>query len=147
MEIVRATPSHIPEVSRLFNLYRQFYKCEPDINLATEFIAARIKNKESIIFAAEQENQLKGFVQMYPSFCSVDAIKILILYDLYVDRCDRKAGIGEALMEKAADFAGKSGFSRLDLLTDHDNKAGQHLYEKLGYKKVNETFYAYSLQI
>jgi len=33
------------------------------------------------------------------------------------------------------------------LLTAHSNKPGQHLYEKLGYIKVNEDFYAYSLYL
>jgi len=28
-----------------------------------------------------------------------------------------------------------------------NNKPGQHLYEKLGYKKVFEDFYTYSLQV
>ena len=147
MKIVRAKESHIPEISRLFDLYRQFYKCEPDPVLATRFITDRIKNEESVIFAAESKNKLKGFVQLYPSFCSVDAIKIFILYDLYVDECDRKSGIGEALMNKAAEFAKESGASRIDLLTAVDNKAGQHLYEKLGYKKAQEGFYTYSLQV
>jgi ribosomal protein S18 acetylase RimI-like enzyme len=147
MEIVRANESHIPEISRLFDLYRQFYKCEPDKDLATKFITDRIQNEESVIFAAAAENELKGFVQLYPSFCSVDAIKIFTLYDLYVDECDRKSGIGEALMNKATEFAKESGASRIDLLTAFDNKAGQHLYEKLGYKKVLEDFYAYSLQV
>ena len=147
MKIVRAKESHIPEISRLFDLYRQFYKCEPDQVLATRFITDRIKNEESVIFAAESKNKLKGFVQLYPSFCSVDAIKIFILYDLYVDECDRKSGIGEALMNKAAEFAKESGASRIDLLTAVDNKAGQHLYEKLGYKKAQEGFYTYSLQV
>ena len=63
----------------------------------------------TIVFAAEAKNKLKGFVQLYPSFCSVDAIKIFILYDLYVDECDRKSGIGEALMNKAAEFVKESG--------------------------------------
>lgn len=145
MKIIRANKAHIAGISRLFDLYRQFYKCEPDINLATQFISDRIKNKESIIFAAEEGDHLRGFVQLYPSFCSVDATKIFILYDLYVDEGNRKSGIGEELMNKSTEFARESGASRLDLLTEFNNIAGQRLYEKLGYKKVNEEFHAYSL--
>lgn len=147
MEIVRANESHIPEVSRLFDLYRQFYKCESDRDLATKFITDRIKNEESVIFVASAEDGIKGFVQMYPSFCSVDAIKIFILYDLYVDEGDRNGGIGALLMNKATEFARNEGASRIDLLTAFDNKPGQHLYEKLGYKRVLEDFYTYSLEI
>ena len=147
MEIVRANESHIPEISRLFDLYRQFYKYEPNIDLATEFISDRFNNEESIIFVAPAKDKLKGFVQLYPSFCSVDAVKIFILYDLYVDESDRKSGIGELLMNKATEFAKAEGASRIDLLTAIDNRSAQHLYEKLGYKRDLEDFFAYSLKI
>jgi len=84
---------------------------------------------------------------MYPSFCSVDAIKIFILYDLYVDKRDRQSGIGELLMEKATEFAKAEGASRIDLLTAFDNRSAQHLYEKLSYKRDLENFYTYSLKL
>ena len=147
MEIVRANESHIPEISRLFDLYRQFYKCEPDRDLATKFITDRIRNAESVIFAASVNDELKGFVQLYPSFCSVDATKIFILYDLYVEEYDRNTGIGALLMNEASEFSKNEGASRIDLLTAFDNKPAQHLYEKLGYKRVLEDFYKYSLEI
>ena len=147
MKIVRADQSHIPEVSRLFDLYRQFYKCEPNIDLATKFITDRIDNDESVIFVASAENRLKGFVQLYPSFCSVDAIKIFILYDLYVEKSDRNTGVGELLMNEATEFSKNEGASRVDLLTASDNRHAQHLYEKLGYKRVLQDFYSYSLKL
>ena len=147
MKILRATKEHVAEVSRLFDLYRQFYECDEDIDLATTFITERIDNDESIIFIAIEGNQAKGFVQLYPSFCSVSAIKIYILYDLYVDAEYRKSGIGNDLMNMASKFAKDNGALRVDLLTGFDNKAGQHLYEKLGYKIVDEDFHAYSLDL
>ena len=147
MEIIRANKSHIPEISRLFDLYRQFYKCEQNIDLATQFISDRINNGESVIFVVPAKNRLSGFVQLYPSFCSVDAIKIFILYDLFVDTRDRKLGIGKLLMNKATEFAKAEGASRIDLLTAFNNGPAQHLYEKLGYKRDLEDFYAYSLKI
>ena len=147
MNIEIATIEHTSEVARLFDLYRQFYECEPDLNLATEFIAARIANDESRIFVAMDGEKALGFVQLYPSFCSVEAFKIQILYDLYVDAEVRADGVGEMLMNRAPDFARESGAKRVDLLTGHSNKIGQHLYEKLGYEVANEDFHAYSLYL
>ena len=147
MEIVRAKQEHIKEVARLFDLYRQFYECPADLGLATSFIAERMENDESVIFLAQEQGKGLGFVQLYPSFCSVDAVKIFILYDLYVDAAGRKSGVGQKLMEQATQFAKDAGAKRLDLLTAHSNLAGQALYEKLGYKQVNEDFYAYSLPV
>ena len=147
MRIVKADESHIAEVSRLFDLYRQFYQCEPDLALATQFITERMARDESDIFVAVTTDKAGGFVQLYPSFCSVDATKIYILYDLYVDGDCRRTGLGERLMNKATEWAKENGAARLDLLTAHDNVAGQRLYEKLGYKRDLEDFYAYSLKV
>jgi len=147
MDIVKATTEHVAEVGRLFDLYRQFYECEPDLELATNFIAERIANDESDIFVAMEDTTAMGFTQLYPSFCSVEAIKIYILYDLYVDADGRNQGIGAALMNRATDWARENGAARLDLLTENNNFAGQHLYEKLGYVRTNENFYAYSLAV
>ncbi len=147
MQITTAGAGHIPEVGRLFDLYRQFYECEPDREAATRFIGERICNGESRVFVALEGDRGLGFVQLYPSFCSVELMKIQILYDLYVDADVRQGGVGEALMKRASDFARESGAARVDLLTAHSNHIGQHLYEKLGYEIVNEDFHAYSLYL
>ena len=145
--IVRASKEDVVEVARLFDFYRQFYECETDIELAEKYISERIDNEESVIFIAKSKDETIGFVQLYPSFCSVDAVKIYILYDLYVDESGRNSGVGGMLMNRATEYAKEQGASRLDLLTAISNKAGQHLYEKLGYEKVNEDFYCYSLEV
>ncbi|MCH9695351.1 MAG: GNAT family N-acetyltransferase [Gammaproteobacteria bacterium] len=145
MNITRADQSHVTGVARLFDLYRQFYECDADLPLATRYISERIENDESVIFVATVGDTTQGFVQLYPSFCSVEAIRILVLYDLFVDVAGRNKGIGARLMNRATEYARESGAVRLDLLTEKSNHAGQHLYEKLGYKIVNEEFLAYSL--
>jgi ribosomal protein S18 acetylase RimI-like enzyme len=147
LEIVRADGFHVGEVGRLFDLYRQFYECAPDRSLATEYISDRIANEESIIWVAMDGDVAKGFVQCYSSFCSVEAVKIHILYDLYVEADERKTGLGTRLMNQAQDHAIADGAKRVDLLTQHSNQAGQHLYEKLGYEIVNADFYSYSLNL
>jgi len=147
VRIEKATGEHVKEAGRLFDLYRQFYECDADLASATDFIRDRISNGESTIFVAMDGDKGLGFVQLYPSFCSVELMKIQILYDLYVDAGVRQGGVGEQLMNRASAFARESGASRVDLLTAHSNKIGQHLYEKLGYKIVNQDFHAYSLYL
>ena len=147
MEIIKAQLQHADDVAVLFDLYRQFYHQKADLKLAQDFISNRIANNESIIFVAYQNGEAMGFVQLYPSFCSVAATKILILYDLYVAAVHRKKGVGEALMHQATALAKEIGAARLDLLTAVDNIPGQALYEKLGYMRANEGFYAYSLEV
>ena len=50
-------------------------------------------------------------------------------------------------MNRATEWARENGAARLDLSTAHSNSAGQHLYKKLGYKKVDEDFFSYSLAV
>ena len=147
MNIELATEKHVPEVARLFDLYRRFYECAPDIELARKFVSARITNHESTIFVAMDDEVALGFVQLYTSFCSVEAVKIQILYDLYVDAAGRQRSVGGKLMKRASEFARDSGARRVDLLTAHSNTIGQHLYEKLGYEITNKDFHAYSLYV
>lgn len=85
MNIIKAETGDISEVARLFDLYRQFYDCESDSALATQYIKERMENNESDIFVTIENNHACGFVQLHPSFCSVQAAKIYILEDLYVE--------------------------------------------------------------
>ena len=146
-KIVRANIKHQDEISRLFNLYRIFYKEEDDSKGTLQFIKERLENGDSTIFVSMNDDEsLNGFVQLYPSFCSVSMIPILILYDLFVDPEKRTGGIGRDLMNKAKDYARENGFKRLELSTAKDNFIGQALYESLGYEVDNE-FLQYSLEV
>jgi len=147
MAIIKAELTHLTDVARLFDLYRQFYECPPDLALATSYIRERLEKNESDIFIAVDGETTCGFVQLYSSFCSVQAVKIYILYDLYVDAVFRQSGWGEQLMNRATQWARENGAARVDLLTAHSNTTGQQLYEKLGYKKALEDFHAYSLDV
>ena len=146
-KIVQAKIEHLREVSKLFNLYRIFYKQKDDLDSAKQFIKQRLENGDSTIFISINDDaSLNGFVQLYPSFCSVSMIPILILYDLFVDPDIRTKGIGRSLMNKAEQYAQENGFKRLELSTAKDNCIGQSLYESLGYE-VDDEFLHYSLEI
>lgn len=146
-DITLANETHLDELARLFNLYRIFYEQEDNYESAYEFIKQRIINQESIVFlSCKSTNNFNGFVQLYPSFCSVSGIPILILYDLYVDKDQRGLSIGRKLMDRAKVYAKDNGFKRLELSTAKDNLIGQSLYESLGYEQDSE-FYHYSLEI
>ena len=147
IKITLANESHLDELARLFNLYRIFYEQKDDLDRAYDFIKARLVNQQSIVFVAEDDpDQLSGFVQLYPSFCSVSTIPILILYDLYVDQNHRGKGIGRLLMNQASKHAKDNGFKRLELSTAITNVIGQSLYESLNYQR-DKDFYHYALEL
>jgi ribosomal protein S18 acetylase RimI-like enzyme len=137
----------INQLAVLFDKYRQFYEQAPNIALAKTFISERLNNQDSVIFVAENsEGILNGFCQIYPSFCSVAAAKIGVLYDLFVDSTARKTGAGRALMLAAHKYAAENGMTRLDLSTAKDNLKAQALYESLGWVR-DDIFYVYNKEI
>lgn len=145
IQIRQASIADAEGISYLFDQYRQFYEQAPDIALATKFINDRIRNQQSVILVAESdEGKIVGFCQMYPTFCSVEAAPIVVLYDLFVSQATRKVGAGRALMLAAQNYAKQNGYKRLDLSTAKTNHAAQALYESLGWVR-DEVYFTYSL--
>ena len=139
--------SDLLPLSRLFDAYRQFYEQAPDIDLATEFISARLTQQDSVIFVAVgADDKPLGFCQLYPSFCSILATKTAVLYDLFVEASARKTGAGTALMLAAKTYAEDNHFARLDLTTAKTNLNAQKLYESLGWVR-DDIFLSYNLSI
>jgi ribosomal protein S18 acetylase RimI-like enzyme len=139
-----ATLNDLDAVANLFDAYRQFYEQAPDLALATEFIRARMRNGESVVLLAlNSDEEAVGFCQLYPSFCSVEAKPIYVLYDLFVAPQGRRGGVGTALLRAAEATARANGKARMDLTTAKTNTAAQAAYEALGWVR-DEVFFAYS---
>ena len=83
---------------------------------------------------------------MYPSFCSVEAVPIYTLYDLFVRPEARRSGAGKALLLAAEKHAARNSVARMDLTTAKTNIVGQSLYESLGWIQ-DELFFSYSKPI
>jgi len=147
MEIIQVGLGQLDEVAPLFDLYRQFYKQPSDLTRCRGYLLSRIENDESTIFLSRTaEGEAVGFTQLYSTFCSVELIPRLILYDLYVRESVRRKGFAKALMDRAKVFAVKNGFKRLTLETAVDNLPGQALYEREGWERDLE-FYTYHLSV
>lgn len=142
----RAIPDDARRVAPLFDAYRRFYGRPADPARARHFLAARLQGGESVVFFAEAGGDPLGFVQLYPSFDSVDAASVWILHDLFVDPRGRRRGIGRALMEAARGLAVETGAAGLSLATASDNVVAQALYEDLGYRR-DERFFHYFLPV
>ena len=134
----------LDQLAELFDQYRQFYECPPDLGAAKNWLAENLERGRSTLFAADNGSQLLGFTQLYPALCSVDLVDYFVLYDLYVVEAARRQGIARALMNAASDWAKAQGADRLDLETARDNAPGQALYRDLGYE-LDEVFLKFSL--
>jgi ribosomal protein S18 acetylase RimI-like enzyme len=129
--IREATIHDISQLAILFNAYRLFYEKESDITGAEQFLHERIRNKESVIYIAfDNDNTIAGFVQLYPLFSSTRMKRLWLLNDLYVNATCRGKGYGEALLDKAKEFAKNTNACELLLETAKTNIIANNLYIK-----------------
>lgn len=143
--IRRATVADVPSLAPLFDAYRQFYQQAPHLPLAQAYLHERLSRHESVVLLAETPD-IAGFCQLYPSFCSVEAGPIHVLYDLFVAPDARRSGAARALLLAAIEYARAAGSLRLDLSTARNNTQAQALYESLGWVR-DEVFLVYSLAL
>ena len=148
LTIRAATTADIPTIAPLFDAYRQFYGKPADPQAALDFIRERLERNESVIFVAEDPTRgALGFVQLFPSFTSVQARRLWVLNDLFVAPQARGLGVGRALMNAARDHAINTGAKRLTLETMDDNEKAWKLYESLGYVKSGPDVRYYTLEL
>jgi len=135
MQVREAKLSDLKNLSVLFNLYRMFYGKESDIRVAEEFLRSRIENKDSKIFICEFNNELSGFVQLYPIFSSTRVSKYWLLNDLFVDINKRGKGYSKLLIERSKELVIESKACGMMLETEKSNDIGNLLYPSTGFKK------------
>lgn len=139
-----AIPEDAALIAPLFDAYRQFYEQPADADAALAFITARLERGESVILLARRpDGSALGFCQLYPSFCSVLAAPIYVLYDLFVAPDARRLGVGRALLLAAEAHARATGHARMDLTTARNNLRAQALYESLDWVR-DEVFLTYA---
>lgn len=146
MEIFLANINNLENLSVLLDRYRVFYNQASNLEGAKEFLKERFKNKDSVVFAANDNGEIVGFTQLYPSFSSVSMKRVWILNDLYVEESYRRRGIAKLLMSAAEEYTKSSGALRVVLATQISNITAQKLYEARNYIK-DEEFYHYALRL
>jgi ribosomal protein S18 acetylase RimI-like enzyme len=147
IKALRADTAQLDAVAQLFDAYRGFYEQPSNLVQSRAFIAERMAAGESAIFLAQDEHgEALGFVQLYPTFSSIDAHRTWLLSDLFTTPAARGRGVGRLLMNTARAFALETGAKGLVLETATDNYTAQGLYESLGY--VRDTgYYTYMLDL
>ena len=135
MRVREAKLSDLKNLSVLFNSYRMFYGKKFDLEVAEEFLRSRIEKKDSKIFVCDFNNELSGFVQLYPLFSSTRVSKYWLLNDLYVDVNKRGKGFSKFLIERSKELVIESKACGMMLETEKSNDIGNKLYPSTGFKK------------
>lgn len=142
MDLVRkATVSDAEELGVLFDLFRQFYRQEPDLQGATDYIKARLNYEDSAIYVASSNDKLVGFTQLYPLFSSVGMKRMWLLNDLYVMEEHRNNNWGHQLIDAAKRLAANTNAAAILIETEKTNTRAQKLYAEVGFEEPDTLFY------
>ncbi|VAX19393.1 hypothetical protein MNBD_NITROSPINAE02-1672 [hydrothermal vent metagenome] len=104
----------------------------PDISYDAETFLFYLIDKATVIFIAEVEGDVAGFVIFRPNSSTEGG---LVTIDV-LPRFERR-GIGGALLERVERTAREAGYSHIVLQTDVANENAIRFYEKHGYKTGN----------
>ena len=146
ISIARATTDNLDELVPLFLGYLDFYHRDAEASPVREFLDARLRNNESVVFLAQLDGRAVGFTQLYPIFASLSLKASWLLNDLFVTPQARGHGAAEALMQAARGLAVDTSACEIFLQTARDNSTAQRLYERQGYLRDDE-FFVYSLTV
>ncbi len=124
----------VTRLAELFDAYRMFYGQTNRRKRAETFLAERIQKQDSLIYVAEADGRIQGFMQLYPSFSSLSMGPILVFNDLFVDPAARGMGVGSALLEVAHKLAEETGAAHMTLATARDNRSAIDLYGRMGWQ-------------
>lgn len=142
--IKEATIDDLNQVVDIVMKYRQFYGVDKQsVEDVKSYMKSRLKNQQSKVFVAIGENnEVIGFIQLYPSYSTVSLKPQWILNDFYVDRKYRKQGYGTKLMDHVKLYF-KDSVKGFILVTGKDNMTAKSLYEKNGWKTGEYDLYTY----
>lgn len=141
MEIVVAELEDINELSELFNAYRVSSQQDSDLAGAEDFLRQGLENQESYSWLAILEEQVVGFVMLYPSFSSGKQAQQWQLSDLYVTPSARRQGVAQGLIKEVLAFS-QGTESPIFIEIPEDQSVTQGLYESMGFiREKNDLFF------
>jgi GNAT superfamily N-acetyltransferase len=134
----RATPADLDALAPLFDAYRGFYGRPSDVQACRAFLGERLTRHESVIYGAWAGGRLVGFMQLYPTFSSLELKPAWNLNDLFVSEAARGRGTATRLLEAAHALARVTGAAYLTLQTGRGNTSAQGLYARQGWTQDDD---------
>ena len=148
MRILQARPEHLDLLTPLFIAYREFHGQPTLPDTSRSFLAERLQQQDSVIYLAlaDDEDQLLGFCQLFPSFSSLTLRRVWILNDIYVAEDARRQLVADRLLQTAKKMAKDTNAIRLRVATSQNNLAAQKTYESIGFRE-DTVFKNYTLEL
>lgn len=141
--IEQATQFHVEVLSFRFAQYLAFYGISYPEEQVSTFLKERIANRDSVIYIATTDQEIGGFIQLYPSFTLLQLGRFWVLNDLFVAENFQGQGLAIVLLEKAKQLLVDTGAKAMMLDTQLVNTKARKLYESFGFVQNQESAYYY----
>jgi GNAT superfamily N-acetyltransferase len=144
--IRQATIQDLPKIVPIFDSYREYFKQQRNPSEVEGFLFEKFQHFESVIFIAEQHDEVIGFAQLYPTFSSLTLQRVWILNDFFISEAYRNFGVGKQLFAKVKEFTMLTNSKGIELSVEHINKTAWQFWEREGFKKDEDfRYYFYKL--
>ncbi len=135
-------PARQDDIAAMAELLSMLFAVEEDFSVDTEKQRAGLAMffrhpDERCLLVAEHQRQVVGMCSAQLLVSTAEGGWKAILEDVVVAKQLRGQGIGKKLLDALADWAGRRGATRLDLLADRDNIGGLKFYERLNWRRTN----------
>lgn len=132
--IAKVTHVDLPALLPLMRAYCDFYETDPRDDRLVALSRALLDDPgEGLQFLArDAEERAVGFATLYWSWDTTDAMRIGVMYDLFVVPETRGGGVGRRLIETCRGACRRRGAGKLVWETAPDNETAQRLYDATG---------------
>ncbi|MDT8377156.1 MAG: GNAT family N-acetyltransferase [Mariprofundaceae bacterium] len=125
-------------LSELFNIETDF---APNIRRQRQGLADLMNSREATLLVAVAGDEIIGMCTLQPLISTAEGGKVGLVEDLVVAASYRKSGVGRKLLKEIEATARSQGMSRLQLLSDRNNKAASTFYDHLGWATTSMIAY------
>lgn len=132
--IKRVEVTDLSMLMPLVRSYCDFYEVNPRDDRLVGLSRALIDDptEGSQFLALNDERLPVGFATIYWTWSTLDASRIGVMYDLFVEPEVRGSGVGRKLIEHLRGVCRKRGVGKLVWSTAPDNATAQRLYDSTG---------------
>lgn len=142
----QATIHDLKRIVPIFDSYRAYFKQPKNPLLVERFLFEKFEHLESVIFIAEQQDEIIGFAQLYPVFSSLTLQRVWLLNDFFITEEFRDCGVGTQLFAKVKNFSLLTKSKGIELSVEHTNIQAWSFWEKQGFK-LDEEFRYYFYKV
>ena len=123
----------IKRLNQMNDSYANQLKNIRDLNINDEYGKKFINNPNNIAFIAVENKQVIGFAWGYV-LERMDTEGMIYIHSIDVVEEYRSKGVGTSLMQAFIDIVNTNHYRNAFIITDGDNIAANHLYQKFEHK-------------